>query len=582
MRKLLFFLSFLALPVIGDLDACTNYIITKGASADGSVMISYAADSHTLYGELYYRPAMDYPEGAMMQITEWDTGKPLGQIKQVRHTFSVVGNMNEHQVAIGETTFGGREELVDTTAIIDYGSLMYITLQRARSAREAIQIISNLVSEYGYASSGESFSISDKNEAWIMEIIGKGSPEMIKDKKGKVVGKKYSKGAVWVAMQIPDGYVSGHANQARITTFPLQKGNDFLNPSRTVFHSADVISFAREKKYITDQVSDAEFSFSDTYAPVTFDAARFCDIRVWSMFNDVNKDMSKYWDYAKGHIVKDSKTGYASNRMPLWIKPDRKVTVQDMFHFMRNHLEGTELDMSKDAGAGPFGLPYRWRPLTFKVDSVVYCNERATATQQTGFSFITQSRSNLPDWIGGILWFGVDDAASTVYTPMYCGMTAVPEPFREGNGDMLHYSETSAFWVFNRVSNFAYLRYNVIMPDVIKAQQDLENKYVANTPAIDAAALNLYKTNPEAARNFLTDYSVNMGNNTFKTWNNLSNYLLVKFIDGNIKKEKDGKFLYNGFSQAAAPEQPGYSESWKRSVVEDTRDKLKVIGGASH
>jgi dipeptidase len=300
------------------------------------------------------------------------------------------------------------------------------------------------------------------------------------------------------------------------------------------------------------------------------------------MFNDVNKEMSKYWNYVKGHIEKDPKTGYASNRMPLWVKPDRKITVQDMFHFMRNHLEGTELDMSKDAGAGPFGLPYRWRPLTFKVDSVEYCNERATATQQTGFSFIAQSRSNYPDWIGGILWFGVDDAASTVYTPMYCGMTAIPEPFREGNGDMLHYSETSAFWIFNRVSNFAYLRYNTIIPDVVKAQQELENKYVANTPAIDAAALNLYKSNPEMARNFLTDYSVNMGENTFKTWYNLSNYLLVKYIDGNIKKEKDGKFLYNGYSQAASPAQPGYSESWKKMVVDETKDKLKVEGGSSH
>jgi dipeptidase len=575
MRKLLILLSFLAVPAMGDIQACTNYIITRGASADGSVMISYAADSHTLYGELYYRPATDYPMGAMLQINEWDTGKPLGKIKQVPHTYSVIGNMNEFQVAIGETTFGGREELVDTTGIIDYGSLIYTTLQRAKTAREAIKVIAGLVEEYGYYSSGESFSISDKNEAWIFEIIGKGSPQVVKDKKGKTT-TKYSKGAVWVALLVPDGYVSGHANQARITTFPFQKVNDYSNPNQTCYHSADVISFARERGYINNEVNETNFSFSDTYAPVDFHAARFCDIRVWSMFNDVNKEMTKHWDYVKGHIEKDPKTGYASNRMPLWIKPDRKVTVQDMFKFMRNHLEGTELDMSKDAGAGPFGLPYRWRPLTWKVDGAEYCNERATATQQTGFSFITQSRNNLPDWIGGILWFGVDDASATVYTPMYCGMTSIPKPFAEGNGDMLNYSPTSAFWVFNRVSNFAYMRYNVIMPDVIKAQQDLENKYVTNTPAIDAAAVNLYKTDPQLARNFITDYSVSAGNNTFNVWDNLNNYLLIKYIDGNVKKEKDGKFLYNGYTQPASPTQPGYSESWKKMVVEETKDRLKV------
>ncbi|NJK85618.1 MAG: dipeptidase [Bacteroidales bacterium] len=576
MRKLIVFLIIMAIPFGGDNHACTNYIITRGASSDGSVMISYAADSHTLYGELYFKPAMIYPAGTLLQIYEWDTGKPLGKIRQASQTFSVIGNMNEFQVAIGETTFGGREELADTTGVIDYGSLIYITLQRAKSAREAIRIISELVEEYGYYSSGESFSISDKNEAWIMEIIGKGSPEVIKDKKGKITGKNYSKGAVWVALQIPDGYVSGHANQARITTFPFQKVNDFSNPDQTCFHSADVISFARSNKYITDEVRDADFSFSDTYAPVDFHGARFCDLRVWSMFNDVNKEMGQYWDYVKGNVVKDSKSGYAVNRMPLWIKPDRKISVQDMFKFMRNTLQGTELDMSKDAGAGPYGLPYRWRPLTWKVDGVEYCNERATATQQTGFSFITQSRNSLPDWIGGILWFGVDDAASTVYVPMYCGMTSIPKPFAEGNGKMLEYSETSAFWVFNRVSNFAYMRYNLIMPDVVKKQQELENKFVAYTPAVDAAAVSLFKTDPQLARNFINDYSNNMGNQTFNEWYDLSNYLLVKYIDGNVKKEKDGKFQYNGYTQPASPLQPGYSDSWKKNVVEETKDKLKV------
>jgi dipeptidase len=486
--------------------------------------------------------------------------------------------MNEYQVAIGETTYGGREELVDTTAIMDYGSLIYISLQRSKTAREAIQVISQLIEEYGYYSSGESFSISDKNEAWIMEIIGKGSPEIQKDKKGKVIGKKYSKGAVWVARQIPDGYISGHANQARITTFPIQQGNDFSNLNQTCYHAADVISFARDKKFIPASLKDADFSFSDTYNPVNFHGARFCEIRVWSMFNDVNKDMAQHWEYVKGKVHIDTTTGYATNRMPLWIKPDRKISNKDMFKFMRNHLEGTELDMSKDFGAGPNALPYRWRPLTWKVNNVEYCNERATATQQTGFSFIAQSRSNYPDWIGGIFWFGVDDASSSVYTPMYCGITSIPKPFAEGNGKMLEYSETSAFWVFSRVSNFAYLRYDVIMTDVIKAQQELENKYIDYTPAVDLAAQSLYKTNPELARSFITDYSVQMGNNTFSKWQELSNYLLVKYIDGNVKKEKDGKFLYNGYTQPASPSQPGYSEAWKIQVVEDTKDKLKVEG----
>jgi dipeptidase len=525
--------------------SCTNYIITKGASADGSVMISYAADSHVLYGELYYKPSADYPEGTLMDIYEWDTGKHLGKIKQAKHTYSVVGNMNEYQLAIGETTFGGKEELVDSTAIIDYGSLIYLTLQRAKTAREAIKTIDALVSEYGYYSEGESFSIADKNEAWILEIIGKGPG---------------NKGALWVAVKIPDGYVCGHANQSRIQTFPLNDPDNCL-------YAKDVITFARKKGWYKGK--DADFSFSDTYNPVNFEGARFCDIRVWSMFNKVASGMDKYWGYVTGHDLK--------NRMPLYIKPDKKVSLQDMMGFMRDHLEGTPLDMSKDAGADPFGLPYRWRPLTWKLDSVEYCNERATATQQTGFSFIAQSRSWLPDIIGGINWFGVDDAASTVYTPMYSSMTKIPEPFAEGNGDMLTYSETSAFWTFNQVANFCYLRYNYMIEDVKKVQNRLELGYIAEVKDIDQKALDILKENPDKARNILTDYSVNAGNKTFKEWKELSHYLLVKYIDGNIKKEKDGHFIKNGYTQAASPSQPGYPESWKKKVVNETGDKLKVV-----
>ncbi len=528
--------------------ACTNYIVTRGASADGSVMITYAADSHTLYGELYYRPAKNYPKGTLFEVAEWDTGKPLGKIKQIPHTYAVVGNMNEHQVAIGETTFGGRPELQDTTGIIDYGSLIYITLQRAKTAREAIRIIGELTDEYGYYSSGESFSIADKNEAWILEIIGKGPG---------------NKGALWVAVRIPDGYVSGHANQARIQTFPL-------NDSENCLYAKDVISFARAKGWFNGE--DKDFSFSDTYAPVDFSGARFCEIRVWSMFNKVSSDMAQYWDYATGHNL--------SKRMPLYIKPNKKITASDMMGFMRDHLEGTELDMSKDFGAGPYGLPYRWRPLTWEVDSTTYCNERATATQQTGFSFVTQSRSWLPDPVGGILWFGVDDAASSVYVPMYCGMNKIPQSFAEGNGNMLTYSETSAFWAFNFVANFCYLRYNIMIEDVKKVQHELESKFIKETAEVDKTASALLKTDRNKAIAYLTNYSVKAGDNTFNRWKELGHYLLIKYIDGNIKKEKDGKFLYNGYNQAASPLQPGYPESWKKKVVEETGDKLKVSGDA--
>lgn len=531
-------------------EACTNYIVTKGASADNSVMITYAADSHVLYGELYYYPATDYPAEAMYDVVEWDTGKPLGKIKQVRHTYNVVGNMNEYQVAIGETTFGGREELLDTTAVVDYGSLMYLALQRAKSAREAIKVMTNLVSEYGYASEGESFSVVDKSEAWILEMISKGP------------GRK---GAVWVARRIPDGYICGHANQARITNFPF---NDTIN----CLYAPDVISFAKEKGYYKGD--DKDFSFADAYAPLKFDGVRFCEVRVWSMFRKVNGDMDKYFDYVKGTNL--------SNRMPLWIKPDRKISLHDMMTFMRDHLEGTQLDMTKDFGAGPFGLPYRWRPLTWQADSVEYCNERATATQQTGFSFVAQCRSWLPDQIGGILWFGVDDAASTVYTPMYTCITKVPETFAVGNGDMLTYSDNSAFWAFNFVANFCYIRYNVMIEDVKKVQHELEEKYMNNTAQVDAEALALYKKKPVQAIQYLTSYSVTSGNQTVYRWKDLGHYLLVKYIDGNIKKEKDGKFAKNPYGMAVAPLQPGYPEWYRKKIAEDTGDKLKVINDKTH
>ena len=413
-----------------------------------------------------------------------------------------------------------------------------------------------------------------------MDFIGKGNGE---------------KGAVWVAMKIPDGYVSGHANQARITTFPLENKknsisseniDDIFNEGVEVVYAKDVISFAKDKGFYKGP--DKKFSFSDVYAPVGFGGARFCEIRVWSMFNKVTDGMDKYWDYVKGDIehpkVHEKGTpvtpeNYASNRMPLWVKPDAKVSVHDMMMFMRDHLENTELDMSKDVGAGPFAMPYRWRPLTWKVDDVAYCNERATATQQTGFSFVTQSRSWLPDEIGGIFWFGVDDASGTVYMPMYTSITTIPHNFEVGNGSMMEYSETSGFWIFNQVQNFAYTKYNYIHPEIAELQEQLETDYIAFIPAIDAAAQSLLSEDREMAIQYLTDYSNSVAERTFKTWKGFYQYLFVKYMDGNVKTAVD---VPEGYKYIAPKlEQPGYSPETYRLIIEKTGDQFKVKG-ATH
>jgi len=531
--------------------ACTNFLITKGASTDGSTMITYAADSHVLYGELYHWPAADYPEGTMLKIYEWDTGKYLGEIKQARHTYNVVGNINENQVAIGETTYGGRSELQDTTGIMDYGSLIYVALQRARTAREAIQIMTDLVSEYGYYSSGESFSIADPNEVWIMEMIGKGAG---------------NKGAVWVARLIPDGYISGHANHARITTFPFSKKNNFNDPNQTTFHSPDVITFAREKGYFDGK--DKDFSFSDTYAPIDFGGARFCEARVFSGFNKVNSQMGQYLDYAMGENLE--------NRMPLWIKPDKKLTVRDVMGLMRDYYQNTPMDMTKDVGAGPYQNIVRWRPMTWEVDGETYLHERAISTQQTGFSFVTQSRSWLPNAIGGVIWFGVDDTYSTVYVPMYAGMTEVPETFAVGNGSIMEFSDNAAFWVFNQVSNLAYTRYKDMIVDIQKVQDELELGFIEEVKGIDVAASEIYKTNPELAVSFITDYSVTQANNTVYTWKKLYAHLFTKFLDGNVKEAlpvpSNHKYI------PPKVKFPGYSEEWYRLIIEKTGDKFKIKG----
>lgn len=554
------FLTLIFMSVQVSSEACSNILVSKGASKDGSVLLSYSADSHILYGELYYKKGNVHAPGTMLKIYEWDTGKYLGEIAQAPRTYNMVGNMNEHQVIITETTFGGLPQLEDTTGIIDYGSLIYITLQRAKSAREAIKIMADLVNEYGYRSSGESISIADKNEIWILEIIGKGTK--------MVNGKNVNKGAVWVAMRIPDGYVSAHANHARITQFPL-------NDPQNCLYSPDVISFAKESGLYKG--SDKDFSFSDVYAPLDFGSMRGCEARVWSAFNIMgkgkigDKPSDFYLDYAMGHN--------AANRLPLFIKPAEKISVKDVANIMRDHYEGTALDMTKDIGAGGHALPYRWRPMTFKVDGASYTNERAIATQQTGFWLVGQSRNWLPDEIGGILWFGVDDAATSCLTPIYTSTLKVPECFAEGNGHMTKYSSTSAFWIFNRVTNFAYLLYDRVAPEIRVAIEEHETAAMDRTPSVDAVAMNLYKESPQKAREFLSDYIVTTAQSMFMKWKNLDEYLLVKYIDGNVKKQdKNGCFLDNGSGRniPASPSQPGYSDMWKKAVKEQAGERLKV------
>ena len=548
--------------------ACTNFLFTKGATKDGSTMVTYSADSHVLYGELYHWPAQDWPAGSMLDVYEWDTGKFMGKIPQVAHTYNVVGNMNEHQLAISETTFGGRKELESQTgAIIDYGSAIYITLQRAR---EAIVIMTDLIEKYGWASSGESISIIDPNEVWIIEIIGKGEGE---------------KGAVWVARMVPDGYVSAHANQARITTFPLEgktsissdNMNKIYDTNITTVYAKDVISFAKEKGFYPQDGKNKDFSFSDTYAPVDFSGARACEIRVWAFFNAVNPDMAQYWAYATGRNIQRDSKGYATNRMPLWIKPSEKVDVMQVMDFMRDHLEGTELDMSKDMGAGPYECPYRWRPMSFKVDGKEYVHERATATQQTGFTFVAQCRSWLPDEIGGILWFGVDDANMAVFTPVYCCTTKAPLCYTRVDGaDYITFSWNSAFWIFNWVSNMVYPRYDLMIGDVRATQKEMETTFNNAQEGIEEMAAKLLAKDKNAAIAFLTNYTNMTAQSTFDTWKQLGTFLIVKYNDGVVKRMKDGQFERNSIGQPAGVIRPGYPKEFLEEYVKQTGERYLV------
>ena len=563
MKNLRLILAATAAVAYGAASACTNFIVTKGASTDGSVMVTYAADSHALYGALYHTPGGKHKSGTMLPVYEWDTGRYLRDIPQVKETWSTIGNMNEHSLIIGETTYGGRRELEDSTGRMDYGSLIYITLQRAKTAREAIGVIAELADTYGYASSGESFSIADPDEAWIMELIGKG----FKDD-GK--GGNARKGIVWVARCIPDGYVSAHANQARITTFPK-------NDPENCLYSPDVVSFAREMGYYDGP--DADFSFCDAYAPLDFGALRACEARVWAFFRTVADDMDQYVDYAMGHNKE--------NRMPLWVKPRTKVSPKTVFDCMRDHYEGTPMDMTTDIGAGGHNCPYRWRPMEFEVDGVSYVNERATATQQTGFWFVAQARPGVTRDMG-ILWFGVDDAATSCLTPIFCSAQEVPECFREGNGSMLEYSPTSAFWLFNRTTNFAYMRYDMISADIRKVTDKWENDMLDNVQRVNAR---VGRMSPAARKNYLTQLSVETAQQLFDRWQKLNNYLLVKYMDGNVKSEHgdvltflDGDggpahFVDNGNGRQI-PDKiqfPGYNEKWKRAVAADNGEILKVV-----
>ncbi|MBR1929061.1 MAG: C69 family dipeptidase [Paludibacteraceae bacterium] len=512
--------------------SCTNFMAGKDATTDGSILVSYAADSYSLYGFLRYQSAADHAEGEMREIRDWDTGKPLGQIPQVAHTYSVVGNMNEHQLVIGETTYGGREELYGDSGI-DYGSLIYIALERCRTAREAIQLIASLMQEYGYASEGESFTIADTQELWIMEVIGKGKEE---------------KGAVWVARRIPDDCVSAHANQARITQIDFSDSNH-----ENWYWAEDVVDFARQKGYF-DGNNDV-FSFSDTYNPLEISSLYICEARVWSFFRRVNSQMDKYLEYVLGR---------KSERMPLFIKPDMKVSAQDFKNYMRDQYEGTVLDITQGTDAGPWNTKLRYGGLGFKLDSVQYWYERPTATQQTGWSFVAQIRPYAPEQIGGIFWFGVDDAATNLYVPMYCTINRVPECMKQGNGDLYTYSPTSAFWAFNKVANWAYTKYSAMMPDIKSVQNKWEEYFNTLVPAIDQSAMEMSNSD---ARNYLTEFSCNQAEASTQAWNRLFEYLLVKYLDGQQRKEENGQFKRNEWGEPVSPIRPPFPEDYLRKIA---------------
>lgn len=523
--------------------ACTSFLVGKNASTDGSAFITYNADDYGMFGRLIYYPAGRHAAGSMRRIVDGDTNHYLGQIPEAPETYAVMGNINEYQVAITETTFGGRAELVDTTGIIDYVSLMAIALQRSKTAREAIQVMTSLVQKYGYASSGESFSIADPNEVWIMEMIGKGSSE---------------RGAVWVAVRIPDDCIAAHANHSRIHQFDL-------NDKENVLYAQDVITFAREKGYFNGK--DEHFSFSKAYAPADFSAIRFCEARVWSFFNKWVSGMEAYLDFVDGKHIDTAQP------MPLYFKPNKKLSLHDVMMSNRDHYEGTPFDITHDVGAGPYAAPYRPTPLTWDLEGKTYFNERPISTQQTAFTVVAQMRENLPDGVGGVLWFGNDDPNMIAYTPVYCCATKAPECYTGIVADGVTFSWESAFWVSNWVSNMVYPRYSQMFPSLEAVRNELEKAFLSRQKSVEETALSLYKENPQQAKAWLTEYSSACAEQMMNRWKRLGEYLIVKYNDQVVKPERDGKFLLTPDGLGASPERPGFSGAYKRSIIEETGDK---------
>lgn len=519
--------------------ACTNLIVGKKASVDGSVLVSYNADDYGMFGHLYHYPAGTHKKGEMRKIFDWDTGEYHGEIPEAPVTYNVIGNINEFQLSIGETTYGGREEMVDTTGILDYGSLIYVTLQRAKTAREAISVMTSLVEKYGYCSEGETFSICDPNEAWIMEMMGTGPG---------------SKGVVWVAMRIPDNAICAHANQSRIGKFDMKD-------KKNVLYSKNVISYARKMGWFTGK--DVDFSWKNTYARPDFSGRRFCDARVWSFFNHYQKGFDRYLPWALG---KDPN----AEDMPLWIIPDRKLSVHDVEMGMRDHYEGTALALdTTNVGGGIYQMPYRPTPLQFKVDGKTYFNERPISTQQTAFSFVSQLRSWMPREIGGVIWFGNDDANMVAYTPVYCGNTVQPECYNTPGADAVTFSDKNAFWVCNWVSNMVYPRYSQIFPELQTLRDSLEASYFAQQADFEKKAMNLYATDKQAALRMLNDYSVEKAQQMLAQWKNLAIRIIVKYNDMGVKQEKNGKIIQKTM-------RPGYPESFARKLVKETGDWYAV------
>ncbi|MGN1229557.1 MAG: dipeptidase [Prevotella sp.] len=542
-KTILFSLAFFAASVTGF--ACTNFIVGKKASVDGSVMCSYSADDYGMFQSLAHYPAGKHAKGEMVKIFDWDTNEYHGEIPQAAETWNVIGNINEWQVTIGETTFGGREEMVDSTGIIDYGSLIYLALQRSKTAREAIKVMTTLAETYGYNSGGETFTICDPNEAWIMEMMGCGAG---------------SKSVVWVALRIPDDAICAHANQSRIRTFNQKD-------KQNVMCSKNVVKFAREKGWFNGK--DADFSFCDTYAAADFGGRRFCEARVWTFFNMYSDDMAQYVDYAAGKVA-DAKP------MPLWIVPNRKLSVHDMEMAMRDHYEGTPFALDSDIGGGIWDMPYRPTPLQFKVDGKSYFNERPVSTQQSGFVYVSQMRSWLPREVGGILWFGNDDANMVAFTPVYCCTAEAPRPYNTPGADNITFSMDNAFWVCNWVSNMVYPRYAQMFGSLQTVRDSLDNSYFAAQAEVEAKALELSKTYRQAAVDYLSKYTSDKADQMLDTWKNLATYLIVKYNDMVVKEDVNGKFVRDKFGLGKRPTRPGYPERYARELIKQTGTKFEV------